>query len=151
FNAGLPDLADPHWDPMYEVCSDLGIPINIHIGSTDFGPSSSKSFGFGTTLDAALSRVWPSQDRYRKYVLAVTQGELANSNFVSNLCASDLLVRWPQLKFVSVESGIGWIPFVLERLDYQLGEPTPEGVDLKARPSARELFRQSVYSCWWFE
>jgi predicted TIM-barrel fold metal-dependent hydrolase len=141
FHAGLPDLADSHWDPMYEVCVDLGIPINIHIGSSDGGSNLASSFG----------RVWPSQDRYRRYVLGCVQIELANSNFLSNLCASDLLVRWPALKFVSVESGIGWIPYVLERTDYQLGEPVPDGVNLKERPSAWDLFRQSVYSCFWFE
>jgi predicted TIM-barrel fold metal-dependent hydrolase len=138
---GLPDLADPHWDPMYEVCTDLGLPINIHIGSSVAGSDVSSSF----------SRVWPSQDHYRRYVLGCVQIELANSNFVTNLCTSDVLVRWPELKFVSVESGIGWIPYVLERSDYQLGEPTPKGIDLKARPTAIELFRQSVYACFWFE
>ena len=141
FQADLPDLADHHWDPMYEVCVDLGLPINIHIGSSEGG----------SALTSSFARVWPSQDKYRRYVLGCVQIELANSNFLSNLCASDVLVRWPQLRFVSVESGIGWIPYVLERVDYQLGEPVPEGVDLKSRPSARDLFRQSVYSCWWFE
>jgi predicted TIM-barrel fold metal-dependent hydrolase len=141
FNApGLPDLADPFWDPMYEVCTDLSIPINIHIGSGAAGGS------VGTS-----SRVWPSQDRYRSYVLNCVQSELSNSNFLTNLVISDLLVRWPELKFVSVESGIGWIPYVLERADYQLGEPTPEGVDLLARPSAMEIFHRNVYACFWFE
>ena len=32
---------------------------------------------------------------------------------------SGVLARYPKIKFVSVESGIGWIPFVLEALDYQ--------------------------------
>jgi predicted TIM-barrel fold metal-dependent hydrolase len=141
FNGGLPDLADQYWDPMYEVCTDLSIPINIHIGSSDVGTDNSYLF----------QRVWPTHDKYRRFVLGMVQIELGNSNFLTNLCTSDLLVRWPKLKFVSVESGIGWIPFVLERVDYQLGEPVEEGVDLHARPSARELFRQSVYSCFWFE
>jgi predicted TIM-barrel fold metal-dependent hydrolase len=143
FNAGLPDLADPHWDPMWEVCTDLELPINIHIGSGGGGPEAIRSSMFG--------RVWPTQDQYRTYVLGCVQLELGNSNFLSNLVTSDLLVRWPQLKFVSVESGIGWIPYVLERIDFQLGEPVPGGVDLKDRPSARELFRRNVYACFWFE
>jgi predicted TIM-barrel fold metal-dependent hydrolase len=141
FAGGLPDLADPHWDPMYEACISLGIPINIHIGSGDGGVG----------MDHYFQRVWPTQDQYRRYVLGCVQMELANSNFLSNLTTSDLLVRWPELRFVSVESGIGWIPYVLERADYQLQEAIPEGSDLADRPSAMELFRQSVYATFWFE
>jgi hypothetical protein len=32
---------------------------------------------------------------------------------------SGVLNRYPTIKFVSVESGIGWIPFMLEAMDYQ--------------------------------
>ena len=38
---------------------------------------------------------------------------------MSDLIMSGVLARYPKIKFVSVESGIGWIPFVLEALDYQ--------------------------------
>lgn len=139
FNGGLPDLADPHWDPLYEICTELKVPINIHIGSGETeGPH---KYG---------ERVWPSQDRYRSFVLLCVQLELSNSNFLSNLVTSDVLVRWPETKWVSVESGIGWIPYVLERTDYQLTEALPDDSALQ-RPSAWELFRQSVYATFWFE
>ena len=36
--------------------------------------------------------------------------------------AGALLERFPRLKFVSVESGIGWIPFILEGLNYAVRE-----------------------------
>jgi predicted TIM-barrel fold metal-dependent hydrolase len=52
---------------------------------------------------------------------------------------------------VSVESGIGWVPFLLEALDWQwenygVRREHPE-MDLK--PS--EYFRRQIYSCFWFE
>lgn len=140
FNGGLPDLQDRHWDPLYELCTELDLPINIHIGSGD-------GAGGPNTYSA---RVWPTQDKYRAFVLMCVQLELSNSNFVSNLVTSDILVRYPKLKWVSVESGIGWIPYVLERTDYQLQEALPDDPSLQ-RPSARELFRQSVYATFWFE
>ena len=31
-NQGFPDLADRHWDPLWAVCADLGMPVNFHIG-----------------------------------------------------------------------------------------------------------------------
>src|SRR6185437_9110204 len=33
---GLPDLGTPHWDPLYEALSDLELPIDIHIGASNF-------------------------------------------------------------------------------------------------------------------
>ncbi len=143
FNGGLPDLQDRHWDPLYEVCTELKVPINIHIGSGDGADGASLASNYGR-------KVWPSQDRYRSYVLQCVQMELSNSNFITNLVTSDVLTRWPEVKFVSVESGIGWIPYALERTDYQLQEAVPDDPALQ-RPSAVSLFRQSVYATFWFE
>ena len=56
------------------------------------------------------------------------------------------------MKFVSVESGIGWLPFMLEATDYSwLGafRPGRERTAEDVLPS--ELFRQSVYVTYWFE
>ena len=51
---------------------------------------------------------------------------------------------------MSVESGVGWIPFLLEALDYQVGEMTPGTMDyLSMAPS--EYFRRQIYACFWFE
>ena len=59
--------------------------------------------------------------------------------------------RFPDLNFVSVESGVGWIPYALEALDWQwqncgVGVEHPE-YDLL--PS--EYFRRQIYGCFWFE
>ena len=63
---------------------------------------------------------------------------------------SDVPERYPNLRFVSVESGIGWIPFVLDALDYQCGETAPEHLaHLSMKPS--EYFRRQFYGCFWFE
>ena len=62
----------------------------------------------------------------------------AEDNFrtIANLIYSGLLERHPKLKFVSVESGIGWLPFVLEGLDYQFDEfVSTERAALSLRPS----------------
>jgi predicted TIM-barrel fold metal-dependent hydrolase len=65
----------------------------------------------------------------------------------------DLLERFPKTKWVSVESGIGWIPFILERIEYQLYESDPHDRSLVNydRPSPTELFKRQVYACYWFE
>lgn len=136
---GLPDLGQPDWNPLYEVLEDLELPIDIHIGARNVelgadGPGAS----------------WPSlPERAGKPVRSV-QIELANARFVANIVASDILIRYPKLNWVSVESGIGWIPFVLERVDYEYREEFP-GMGEPELPPAREMFQRGVYGCFWFE
>ena len=69
---------------------------------------------------------------------------------LSNIIFSGVLERFPKLKFASVESGVGWIPFVLEALDYQMEEEVPGASEiLSMKPS--EYFRRQIYACFWFE
>jgi len=137
-SAGLPDITDAHWGPLWEVCESLGVPVNFHVGSSEFGK---EAFEKGT---------WPGLDPIRKHVVGCVLLEMHNARVIANLLTSDLLVRYPRLNFVSVESGIGWIPYVLERLEYQLLETSLDGrVWEQDRPS--DLFRRQVYSCFWFE
>ena len=135
---GLPDLIDVHWDPLWDVCSELGLPINFHVGASEFG------------MEAFFKSVWPSHDKIRRHVVGAVNIEMHNARIMTNLLASDLLDRFPKTKWVSVESGIGWIPYVIERLQYQLTEPSPDGVEMQITPPL-ELFRRQVYACFWFE
>jgi predicted TIM-barrel fold metal-dependent hydrolase len=137
---GLPDLQDKYWDPLWEVCQDLDVPINFHIGAS---PSNEDLF----------KDVWPSHDRHRRWVIMCALLESNQSRILANLVTGDLLVRFPKTKWVSVESGIGWIPFILERLEYQLYESDPHDPALVNydRPTPTELFKRQVYSCYWFE
>jgi predicted TIM-barrel fold metal-dependent hydrolase len=59
--------------------------------------------------------------------------------------------RFPRLDFVSVESGVGWVPFLLEALDWQWANygVWRERPELDLKPS--EYFRRQVYACFWFE
>lgn len=75
---------------------------------------------------------------------------LNNFRVIINLIFSGLLERYPRLNFVSVESGIGWLPFLLEAMDYHFDELVPdEREGLTMRPS--EYFRRQIYASFWFE
>lgn len=135
---GLADLGDRYWDPMWAACSDLGLPVNFHIGASDTQHS-----WFGSTP-------WPSHDPDEKLALGSAMIYLGNARVLGNLIFSGVLERFPELRFVSVESGIGWLPFTLEALDYQIHETAPGTADrLSLLPS--EYFRRQVYGCFWFE
>lgn len=135
---GHPDLADPYWNPLWEVCVELDLSINFHIGASETSTS-----WFGTAP-------WPSLDNNRKMAIGTTMIFYANARVLANLIFSGILDRYPTLKFVSVESGVGWIPFLLDALEYQLGESYGAGsTPLELTPW--EYFRRNFYGCFWFE
>ena len=137
-SAGYPDLGDPAWDPFWRACNDLGMPINFHIGASDTG------FNMYTRAS------WASMGPERRLALGSANIYLDNARVIGNLLYSGVPERFPDCKFVSVESGIGWIPFFLEALDYQLDETVPSELKhLPLKPS--EYFRRQVYACFWFE
>ena len=57
--------------------------------------------------------------------------------------------RHPKLQMVSVESGVGWIPFILEAIDYEMEENAPERA-AKLHGAVGVLPRQ-LYATFWFE
>jgi predicted TIM-barrel fold metal-dependent hydrolase len=137
-NEGFPDLASLHWDPLWEVCADLGLSVNFHIG----GSSTSVAW-FGTSP-------WPSLDAERKLAMGSTMIMIGNFRTLGNLLVSGIFERHPTLQVVSVESGLGWIPFLLEVLDWELAECAPHAVEhLSLSPS--EYFRRQIHACYWFE
>ena len=82
--------------------------------------------------------------------VSATVGIMLSSHVMINIPYSGFLDRWPKLKFISVESGLGWMPFFLELAEYQFDEMTyGDRWGLQRRP--REYFRDHFYVSWWFE
>src|SRR5690606_34188118 len=67
---------------------------------------------------------------------------LDNAIQLNDLLCSGVLARYPDLPFVIVESGVGWIPFVLESADYHFEKSRVYEVrpEFQGRPS--EYFRR---------
>lgn len=130
----LPSLSDPHWYPLWETCIDLDMPVNFHVGASD---ESMTWFGTGQ---------WPSMNDTEKFAFGSSMLYLGNARVLSNIIISRMLERYPKLKMVSVESGVGWMPFMLEALEYQMLEA---GIKFELRPI--ELFQRQIFACAWFE
>jgi predicted TIM-barrel fold metal-dependent hydrolase len=137
-DAGMPDLGDRFWNPLWAACTDLELPVNFHIGS-----SQTQRTWFGSTP-------WPSQGDDQKLAIGGAMMFFSNARVLANLLFSGVCERFPKVQFVSVESGIGWIPYLLENLDYQIDELAPSSVSyLSMKPS--EYFRRQMHACFWFE
>ena len=135
---GMPDLSDDVWTPFWEVCNELEVPVNFHIAASQ---TSMNMFGRAS---------WPSMGELRRLALGSTNLFMENARVLGNLLYSGILERFPQVKVVSVESGIGWIPFMLEALDYEWEETNSVSeYALPLKPS--DYFRRQIYACFWFE
>ncbi len=138
---GHPVIGNHHWDPLWEIATAAGLPVHFHIGNA------------GDTLEEAAG-----QDRYASHGVSASHAFTGVSLFMKNgvqtcdLITSTVLNRYPDVKFVSVESGMGWLPFMLEATDYSwLGSFRP---GRERRPEdilPSELFRRGVYVTYWFE
>ena len=135
---GLPDLGDDAWSPFWEVCGGLDMPVNFHIGASQ---TSWNMFG---------RAAWPSMTQARKLALGSANLFMENGRVLGNMLYSGVLERFPRVKVVSVESGIGWIPFLLEALDYEWNE-TGSGLECQLPMPPSAYFRRQVYGCFWFE
>jgi predicted TIM-barrel fold metal-dependent hydrolase len=133
---GSPMLSDPHWDRLWAAAQDMQLPINFHIGSG------------AATMQQMLH---PSAGVHANYASFPMTFFLNNAKTVATVISGGICHRFPDLKFVSVESGIGWVPFAMQALDWMWKEcgVAKEHPEYDLLPS--EYFRRQIYACFWFE
>ncbi len=133
---GTPDLASTHWDRLWETCAGIDMPVNFHIGASD-----SAIAWYGTSF-------WPGQPQDIQFAIGSSMLFFGNARVMANILLSGILDRHPTIKFVSVESGIGWVPFLLETIEYQLAE---NAAGRKFALTPAEYFERNVWASFWFE
>ncbi len=144
----MPDLDQPYFAPMWAVANEAGSVINFHIGSG--APS---NMGKQSPMASTSSDIyWQSFGPQRRMAVLSTQFYMSNVRIITNLIMSDMFDRYPNVKVVSAESGVGWVPFMLEAAEYQLDEMVTDASE-RALQTRRptEYFRSNVYVMSWFE
>ena len=133
---GQPTLRDKHWDPIWAAAQEADLSISFHVGGGDLAAQFEDPADIGQR--ATFARV-------------SAMAFLDNGRCLGDIICGGLPHRFPSLKMVSVESGIGWIPFVLEALDWQWQNNgvITEHPEYDLLPS--EYFRRQIYASFWFE
>ncbi|HEV3132168.1 MAG TPA: amidohydrolase family protein, partial [Acidimicrobiales bacterium] len=94
---GWPSFHSDHWDPFWQACADQGTVVCLHIGSS--------SQLVITSVEAPIDVMISLQP------MNVVQA-------AADLLWSPVLRKFPDLRIALSEGGIGWIPYLLERVDY---------------------------------
>src|SRR5262249_12288237 len=118
------DLGDRSWDRLWAAAQDTGLPISFHLRG---GSWSQLSYRMGKWQSAALASLPPLQ----------LDEPLATMVF------SGALERHPGLHIVLAESGLGWLPYFLSRLDLEW-EALKDKLDYAPSISPTDLFRRQV-------
>jgi predicted TIM-barrel fold metal-dependent hydrolase len=96
-------LYDPAWHPLWQAASDTGLPVHFHtIG--------------GRKLDT--SRMSALQAR-QAFAVHITGFQMNMAAKLMEIVYGGALEAFPAMRVVIGESGIGWIPYVLEHMDLE--------------------------------
>jgi predicted TIM-barrel fold metal-dependent hydrolase len=111
---------NPAYMPLYRELEERGLPLAFHAGP---------DYGTNKTLNRFLS----------VHALSfVTCNMVHMTNWVIN----GLPERFPKLKVIWIESGLAWLPFMMQRLDHEYLMRQSDAPLLKKRPSdyMREMY-----------
>jgi predicted TIM-barrel fold metal-dependent hydrolase len=118
------------WYPVWEAAAACQFPISFH--STGFK-------GLRTPDTPAMEKEYLLQWRLLRSALFQLDGmEVLVSLIVSGACD-----KYPDLRFILGESGVTWIPYVLDRLDT---EYTDRARDLGFSMKPSDYFRRNGYT-----
>src|SRR5262245_5968184 len=121
-------LGDPQWDPLWTLLEEHGVPLAVHEGTTQDLPQSGRDRFDNFTMRHVCSHPHEQQ------IACV------------GLLIGGVLERHPRLRVVFLESGCGWLPHWLERMDEHMEAWGHATAKLPLRPS--EYFRRQCFvSC----
>jgi predicted TIM-barrel fold metal-dependent hydrolase len=130
---GLAHLADPYWDPLWAACQEMDVPIHWH-----------GSGGIRLPIPE-----WKGYTRNQAQAMGPSGSFSAPAQSIPNLIFSGVLDRFPKSKWVSAETGLGWVNYILEGCDHEWESRHLWTEGVTTRPS--ELFRRQVYVDFWYE
>ena len=104
YSQDMDPLFHPDWYPLWSVIEEAELPVHFHtIG---------QSFPYNQT------EFEPLQKR-QAFAVHITGFQLAMARIIMEVIYGGVLERNPRLQVVVGESGIGWIPYLLEHMDLE--------------------------------
>jgi predicted TIM-barrel fold metal-dependent hydrolase len=93
---GLPSIYSGYWDPLLAACQETDTVLNLHVGSS----STRVTTASDAPIDLAICFLF-------------VNSQLAFADWLY----SGILEEFPGLRIVLSEGQVGWMPFVMQRID----------------------------------
>jgi predicted TIM-barrel fold metal-dependent hydrolase len=94
----------PVWEPLWKAVHDVNLPLHFHTFPST--PPNLVDSQKGLTRRAAFFTI-------------VSGFQLNLATILAAVIGSAVLERYPNVRISFGESGIGWLPYVLDRMDYE--------------------------------
>jgi predicted TIM-barrel fold metal-dependent hydrolase len=124
---GYPSLHSGYWDPILAACAETGTVVCLHVASS--GPAA------GTAPDA------PSP------ALGATLFQALAFTACADWLWSGAPVRFPDLKIAMSEGGIGWVPMLMDRLEFMLDQSGHGRNQWMSELSPTEVLQRNFWFC----
>ncbi|HXJ39323.1 MAG TPA: amidohydrolase family protein, partial [Bryobacteraceae bacterium] len=116
------NLWEPEYLPVYRELEERGLPLGFHAGP---------DYAMGKLMNRFISV---------HSISFVTCNMVHMTNWIMN----GLSEKFPRLKVLWIESGLAWLPFMMQRLDHEFLMRQSEAPSLKRLPS--EYMREMFYT-----
>jgi predicted TIM-barrel fold metal-dependent hydrolase len=134
---GLPALEDDFWAPLFKEVQERDLSLNFHTGFSEYTEEE-----FVGQLGKDMTRAG--------YARSTALQSLGLAETLADLTTSQVCVKYPNLKMVIVESGVGWIRYFLEMLDWQWVNSGAQA-EYPKRELPSFYFMRQIYGSFWFE
>ena len=109
----------PVWEPLWQAINDVNLPLHFH--TFPALPISVLGQQTGRTRRAAFFTI-------------VSAFQMNLVNIIAAIIGAAVLERYPSIRVALGESGIGWLPYALDRMDFEW-EDRFHDLGLTMRPS----------------
>jgi predicted TIM-barrel fold metal-dependent hydrolase len=106
----------PMWEPLWKAVNDVQLPLHFH------------------TFPAVPQKVRMQQQgqvRRMAQFTSVAGFQMNLINIIAAIIGAGVLERYPQMRVGFGESGIGWLPYALDRMDFEFEDRFRDLMKLK--------------------
>ncbi|MCO8265417.1 amidohydrolase [Haloferax sp. AB510] len=122
-----PTLGNEIYDPIYDACERAGLPLKMHNAAG--------------TMMTRFPSTWKSMNR--ALPVHATAHNMMHQTNLADMLTQGVPERYPDLEFIIQESGLGWYPYFMRRIDHDYMGAKWDAPMLDKMPS--EYLRDQFY------
>jgi predicted TIM-barrel fold metal-dependent hydrolase len=131
----LPHISERYWYPLWEVCTEIGMPIHFHA-----------SAGLARKLTFPEWNGYTAEQQHAAFTVPTSAWP---AQIIPNFIFSGIAYQFPKLKWVFAETGIGSVSCAQSACDHEWERRRLWRYGLDERPS--DVIRRQVYVNFWYE